>query len=134
MLREMSFGERQDIEKSINDGFRYGDRGLRGTSSIINASVALVEQFADNGVAVSNQVRKNLDSELSKLPTNILSEYLSRPEAKKTLFRVAVELEKLAMHKEFVSHTSSTTETRSLLGCFLDYWQLDRRAFAAEDS
>lgn len=131
MLREMSFGEKNDIEKKINDGFRYGDRGLRETNRIINASVALVEQFADNGSVVSHQVRKNLDSELSKIPTNILSEHLSKPDVGKGLFGVAVELERLAMQKAFVNHSSSSIEVRSLLGCFLDFWQLDRRAFSA---
>ena len=133
MLREMSFGEKHDIEKKINEGFRYGNRGLKGTNSIINASVALVEQFADNGAAVSNQVRKNLDSELSKLPIDILSEYLSKADVGKALFGVSVDLERLAMQKIFTTHASSSAEIKSLVGCFLDYWQLDRRAFSLEN-
>lgn len=134
MLREMSFGEKEDIEKKINDGFKYGNRGLRGTNSIISASVALVEQFADNGSVVSGQVRKNLETELSKLPVNILSEYLSKPDVGKSLFGISINLEKLAMQKQFTSHSTSSIEVRSLLGCFLDYWQLDRRNFAAENA
>ena len=68
-------------------------RGIKGTNSIVSASLALVEQFADNGTAISNQVRSNLDSELSKLPTNILSEYFSKSDVGKTLLETSKELE-----------------------------------------
>lgn len=134
MLREMSFSEKQDIEKRLSDGFRYGNRGLKGTNNIINASLALVEQFADNGTIISNQVRSNFDAELSKLPTNILSEYFSKADVGKILLGTAIELERLAMSKEFIKHTSSTIEARSLIGCLLDYWQLDRKSFSAENT
>jgi hypothetical protein len=132
MLREMSFSEEHDKEKALNDGFRYGSRGEKGTNSIVSASLALVEQFTDNGTAISNQVRRNLDSEMSKLPTNILSEYFSKSDVGKTLFSTAKEVEKISMSKKFVSHSSSTIEVRSFIGCLLDYWQIDRSQFVLE--
>jgi len=134
MLREMSFSESHDKQESLNNGFRYGSRGIKGTNSIVSASLALVEQFADNGSAISNQVRSNLDNELSKLPTNILSEFFSKSDVGKTLFETSRELERIAMSKEFSTHTSSTVEVRSLIGCLLDYWQLDRREFTGKNA
>jgi hypothetical protein len=132
MLRELSFSEEHDKEEKLNNGFRYGNRGIKGTNSIVSASLALVEQFADNGSAISNQVRTNLDSELSKMPTNILSEYFSKSDVGKSLFNTSKVLENLAMAKNFTPHTSSTTEARGLIGCLLDYWELDRKAFTSE--
>jgi len=131
LLRELSFSEEQEKEKNLNSGFRYGDRGLRGTNSIINASLSLVQQFAENGTSVSNQVRKNLEAELSKLQTEILSEYFSKSDVGKSLFATAKELEDIAMNREFNLHSSGTLGVKSLMGCLLDYWGIDRKAFSS---
>jgi hypothetical protein len=130
ILRELSFSERHDKEIKLNNGFRYGDGGRKRTKKIINASLALVEQFADNGADISNQVRINLNNELSELPINILSEYFSKSDVGKSLFSTSKELEGLAMAKDFSPHSSSTVETRAFIGCLLDYWGLDRREFS----
>ncbi len=130
ILRELSFSEEHDKEEKLNNGFRYGDRGIKGTNSIVNASLALVEQFADNGADVSNQVRSNLDTELSALPTDMLGEYFSKSDVGKSLFSTSRELESLAMVKEFSPHSLPSAEARALIGCLLDYWGVDRRAFA----
>jgi hypothetical protein len=134
ILRELSFSEQHDKEEKLNNGFRYGDRGIKGTKNIVNVSLALVEQFADNGADISNQVRINLDNELSGLPINILSEYLSKNDVGKSLFSISKELESLAMAKDFSPHSSAKVETRAFIGCLLDYWGLDRREFSKEDT
>ena len=132
LLRDMSFGEKSETEKKLREGFAYGSRGESGVNSIINASLALVEQFADNGTAVSNQVRSNFAAEANRLPANILSEYFSKTEVGKSLLSTAIELEKLSMNNVFASHSSASIDTRSLLGCLLDFWQLDRKQFSQE--
>ncbi len=134
ILRELSFGEEHDKEEKLNNGFRYGDRGIKGTQSIINTSLSLVEQFAENGAAISNQVRTNMDFELSSLPANMLSEYFSKSEVGKSLFHTSKELESFAMAKEFAPYSLMSVEARALIGCFLDYWGLDRRAFLSGSS
>lgn len=130
MLREFAFSEEQDKEGKLNSGFRYGNRGLRGTTSIVNASLGLVTQFADNGASISNQVRANFEEELSKVPTNILSEYFSKSDVGKNLFDISRDLEGLAMARSFLSHSTSGLEVRGFIGCLLDFWDLDRQAFS----
>lgn len=134
ILRELSFSEPHDKEERLNNGFRYGDRGIKGTKNIVNASLALVEQFADNGADISNQVRNNLNDEFSGLPINILSEYFSKNDVGKSLFSISKELEGLAMAKDFSPLSSAKVETRAFIGCLLDYWGIDRREFSKKDT
>lgn len=130
ILREMSFSEGKYIEKNIDNGFKYGSRGYSGTKNILDTMQSLADSYSDNGNAVIAQVRSNLEMEYSTLPTSILSEYLSKSDVSKHLFGVSLELETLAMRRDGISYSSSSKELRSLVGCFLDYWQIDRRKFA----
>jgi len=132
ILRDLSFSVEADKEENLNRGFRYGNRGIKGAKSILNASLALVTQFADNGLDVSNQVRTNFENEISELPTQILSEYFSQNEVGKNLFGVARDLEALAMAKEFSSHSTSNVEVRGFIGCLLDFFEIDRKLFSHE--
>lgn len=129
MLRELSFLDEQKRKESIENGFRYGNRGAKGTNEIVEASIALIQQFADDGGSVASQVRNNLNKELEKLQADILSEYFSKPDVGKSLFSVAREFEELSMAREFTSHSNGSIEARSFVGCLLDYWAVDRVFF-----
>jgi hypothetical protein len=134
ILRELSFSEEADKEEKLNNGFRYGEHGIKGTTNIINTSLALIEQFAEHGTSISNQVRLNIDEKLSSLPTGILSEFFSKSDVGKSLFNTAKELEGLAMNKEFKHHSSASVDVKSFLGCLLDYWGIDRKKFSNLDN
>jgi len=76
-LRELSFLDQKERSAAIKDGFTYGTKGSSGTKKVINLSMGLVEQYANNGKSISNQVRANIERQFESLPTNILGEFLA---------------------------------------------------------
>lgn len=101
---------------------------------VLNVAMGLVEQHAVNGNVISNQVRSSVERQLASLHTVILGEFFSKMEMAKHLFTVARELELLSMQRVFSPHTNASTELRSVLGCLLDYWGIDRVVFGEKAS
>lgn len=99
-------------------------------NKILNVSMGLVQQYANDGAAISNQVRASIERQLSAIPTNILGEYFSKIEVVMTIFKVAKDFEELSMQRAFSSHTLASVELRGMLACLLDYWGIDRLQFS----
>jgi hypothetical protein len=132
ILRDLSFLEESEREKILRDGFIYGARGRTGTKNLIDASIGLLQQFTDRGAAVAQEIRARVEAEISSLPANIISQFFSRNDTGRALFEVAKELEALGMASSFHGHNSASVGARSLIGCLLDFWSIDRRAFSLE--
>lgn len=129
ILKEFSFAEQHDRERMIREGFTYGSRGAAGMKKLVDVTMRLVEEYADAGNAIANQVKNAIEHQLSELPTNILSEYFAKGEVGRQLFPISLELENLAMQKDFKSHQTATFELRAFTACLLDYWGIDRASF-----
>lgn len=136
LLKDFSFLEHNERINLLTEGFTYGSKGNMGMEKVLNVSMGLVEEYANDGRTISNQVRASIKRQLSGIPANILGEYFSRVDIGKTLFEVAVEFELLSMNKKFSPHTIASIELRSMLACLLDFWEIDRVQFskAAEES
>jgi hypothetical protein len=130
VLKEFSFIEQSERINLITEGFTYGSKGNVGMKKVLNVSMGLVEQYVNDGAAISNQVRVSIERQLSAMPTNILGEYFSKIEVVMTIFKVAREFEQLSMQRTFSSHTIASVELRGMLACFLDYWGVDRLQFS----
>jgi hypothetical protein len=130
LFKDISFLESDERVDLITEGFTYGSRGNDGMEKLLNASMRLVEQYANDGRTISNQVRANIKRQLSELPTNILGEYFSKIEVGINMFKVALELEQLSMHKSFSPHITASIELKSMLFCLLDFWGIDRVKFS----
>ncbi len=129
LLKELSFLDETDKKMAIKDGFTHGDRGKVGTDKLINFSLSLVDQYSHSGSSIIHEVRRNIEEQLSKLPSQILAEYFSRNEIANSLFVTAKELEELAMLKDYKNYTDASIETRGVIGVILDYLAVDRKAF-----
>jgi len=129
-MKELSFHEQSERSTLIKDGFTYGSKGSMGLKKILNVAMGLVEEHANDGIAVSRQVRSSIDHQLETLNTAMLGEFFSKNDVAKTLFPVAKEFEQMAMNREFSSHGDATPELRSMLYCLLDYWEVDRVMFS----
>lgn len=129
-LKELSFLEDQEKASALTDGFTYGTRGKERTEKLLNLSLSLIEEYSSSGASIVHEAKKNFEGKISSLPSSILVEYFSKIEVGKSLFIVAKELEELAYLKEFKNHTGASTETRSAIGVFLDYWDIDRKTFS----
>jgi hypothetical protein len=132
ILRDLSFLEDGEREKILRDGFVYGTRGRAGTKNLVETSIQLLEQFTDRGTGVGAEIRNRVEADIGSLPANILSQYFGKTETGRTLFDVARELETLAMSRAFMGHANASVGVRSLVGCLLDFWGIDRKSFALE--
>lgn len=129
-MKELSFHEQSDRSELLKDGFTYGSRGGSGLRKVLNVAMGLVEEHANDGPAISRQVRSSVENQLSQINTSILGDFFARNDVARTLFTVAKEFEQLAMAREFVSHVAASIELRSTLFCLLDYWGIDRLMFS----
>ncbi len=129
-MRELSFLEQSERSTLIKDGFTYGSKGSSGLKKVLNVAMGLIEQHANDGVAISNQVRFSVDRQLASLNTVVLGEFFSKNEVAKNLFIVAKEFENIAMSREFISHSVASSELKSMLFCLFDYWGIDRVMFS----
>lgn len=129
-MKELSFYEQFERSALIKDGFTYGSRGNSGLKKVLNVAMGLVEEHAHNGPAISRQVRKSVEKQLDQLNTSILADFFSKNDVARMLFPVAKEFEQLAMARKFSSHSTASTELRSMLFCLLDYWGINRMMFS----
>ena len=129
ILKELSFIEEKEKQVSLIDGFMHGTKGKQGTDKLLNFTLSLVAQYSANGSSIAHEVRKNIEEQLSSLPSNILGEFFARNETAKTLFPTAKELEQLSALRQFKSHNNCSLELKSIIGVLLDYWGIDRISF-----
>lgn len=129
VLKELSFLDHDNRVSKLVEGFTFGTKGRDGVAKMLSLSLSLVEQFAPEGKAISSQVRTKVMADFDSLPTNILGEYFSKAEVGKITFSSAKELENLAMSRQFRTHSDSSIEVRSVVGCLLDCWGISRKMF-----
>ncbi|MEO3880003.1 hypothetical protein [Rheinheimera fenheensis] len=130
ILKELSFLDHEDRQSKLIEGFTYGARGKDGIDKMLKLSLSLVEQFSPDGKSITNKVRARISNEFSSIPTKIIGEYFSKSDVGRSLFNVARDLDSLAMARAFEPHTNTSIEIRSLIGCLLDFWSIDRVDFA----
>lgn len=126
LLKEILFLEQPMRIQLLRDGFTFGDRGKSGMEQILDVTMRLVEQHAENGNSISAQVKTSIRRSLSTDKSAILAEHLAKNEVARCLFQVAVELEHTAMSREFVNLADTSVESRSLVLCIADYFGLER--------
>lgn len=129
-MKELSFHEQFERSALIKDGFTYGARGSSGLRKVMNVAMGLVEEHANEGPAISQQVRSSVEKQLSQMNTSILGDFFSKNDVARTLFNVAKEFEQFAMIREFASISGASIELRGTLFCLLDYWGIDRVMFS----
>lgn len=129
VLKELSFLDHENRLSKLVEGFTFGKKGREGVDRMLSLSLSLVEQFAPEGKTISAQVRTKAMADFESLPTHILGEFFSKSEVGKTTFASARELESLAMSRQFRTHSESSLEVRSIIGCLLDCWGLNRKHF-----
>ncbi|CCN34030.1 conserved hypothetical protein [Vibrio nigripulchritudo SO65] len=131
IMRELSFLEQNERKDKLAEGFTYGSMGKEGIAQMINMSLSLVEQFSEEGKGVAKQIKRKVDNEFAALPSTVLAEFLSSNTHTTSLFSIAKELELCATSKESTEYSTLSIQVKSLIGCLLDYWSIDRKTFAS---
>jgi hypothetical protein len=126
LLKEILFLEQPMRIQMLRDGFTFGDRGKVGMEQILDVTMNLVEQHAENGTSISAQVKSSIRKSLSTNNSAILAEHLSKNDVARSLFQVAVELESAAMSREFVEFVEIGIEAKSFILCIADYFGVER--------
>ncbi len=126
ILRELSFYEMSERKKILYEGFTFGSNGDLGTKKILDISTSLIVQNFSDGKQVAKQIRNKIENQLSDLNSNVLSEFFSKNDLVKNLFSIAREFEELAMNRDFKNHNEASTNLRSVLFCFMDFWKIER--------
>ncbi|HFQ5356809.1 hypothetical protein KUO12_19225 [Vibrio vulnificus] len=131
IMRELSFlGQNERIER-LSEGFKYGETGKTGMQQTLNLSMALISQFSDEGKSIANQARVRIEQEFESLHTSILAEFLAKSSHSSSLFTTAKELELAATARDLKEYQSLSVESKSLIGCLLDYWDIERKTFSS---
>lgn len=126
LLKEILFLEQPMRIQMLRDGFTFGDRGKAGMEQILDVTMNLVEQHADNGTSISAQVKSSIRKSLSSSNSAILAEHLSKNDVARSLFQVAVELENAAMSRGFIELMNIGIEAKSFILCIADYFGVER--------
>jgi hypothetical protein len=125
-LRELSFLDTPQRSQALADGFTYGSKGRDGLKKLVELSLSLVSEYANGGKGIANQVKAKVEHQLAQIPSAILGEFFAKGDVSRNLFNTARDLEHLAMARPFSSHVSASADVKALLGCFFDYWGIDR--------
>lgn len=131
-MLDVTFFERPEKLKYLDEGFRYGSNGSNGIAKIIETSIKLVSSIP-NGTGIANQIREHIEIGFKDDRFEILSDYFSRVDISNNLFNLARTFEQLAMNKIFIHH-SSNIDVKSMLFLLLDFWGISRTKFENSSS
>lgn len=114
------FLEENKRKEFLNHGFRYGELGKEG-----------MERFVDIATKITGSPKKSVEQTLfdsyESIPTKVLSDYFSRNEVLKNLFKNAKEFEVLAYDKDFKPIKSLEKDLLSLIYLMADFFKIERK-------
>lgn len=127
---EEPFKAADDRRKLILNAVRYGSTNeLLGTEKL-RVALALIREYAENGVAIASKVEQGVVKGYEKIPAEIIADQFIGMSKNGELFNSARRLEQAAYSKECPSYDMLDSNLKSLLGAFLDFSDVDRAAFA----
>lgn len=129
-LTKVSFKSFDERRNTILNIIRFGaddeDAGLEK----VRIATALVEQYAPNGRALSQTISQAIRNDFSKVPAEIIADFVLVHLKSDGLFRVARSLELRAFSKDLLGFDDLPVEEKSFLGALLDFSGMDRSSFA----
>ena len=123
ILKDVAFLENDIKQRKITNGFKYGNLGETGMRKFINIAKQLIPE--NQAVNLNNQIQTLYNS----IPVNIISEYYTKNDVSKNLFKNAKEFEKLAYNRNFRSPNILDNELKSIISISLDYFGIERKSF-----
>lgn len=125
-LTKVSFKSSDERRKTLLNVIRYGeeneDRGLEK----VRIATALIERYAQNGRALAHTVAQSIRDEYSKIPAEIVVDFVLKNLKSDGLFSLARMLESRAYSKNLLGYDDLSPEEKSLIGAMLDFSGLDR--------
>lgn len=129
-LTKVSFKSSDERRKTLLNVIRYGeddeDRGLEK----VRIATALIERYAQNGRAIAHAVTQAIRDQYSRIPAEIIADFVLRNLKSDGLFSLARTLELRAYSGELLGYDDLSSEEKSLVGAILDFSGLDRASIA----
>jgi hypothetical protein len=120
VLKDIAFLEPTLRKETLNDGFKYGNLGREG----VNRTIDMAVQIGNSKVS-ANEIKKSLET----TDMDIFTEYFSKVETTKNIFRWAVTFEDFAFRKEIPIPNSLDANLKGTLAIMLDFFGISRKDF-----
>lgn len=126
---ELVYENEQTRYELLKNGFTYGNQGINKIKQNIEQSILMIKQYGNIDEFSGESVRNSIYNVLDTLGTGIVAEYFCKQEVLEGLMELAIEFEHMGMNRLDPTTFSGSPRCRSLVGCLLDFWQIDRVKF-----
>lgn len=127
--KELVFLDKQSRYNILKNGFTYGSGGSETVNKSINQGLQLIEEFGGVKDFKPSVLKMKVQNAFFEINADIIAEYFSNITILQELFTCAFNIDNMSMMKEDPNSFDGNREVRSLIGCLLDFWGIDRSAF-----
>lgn len=127
---EAAFLPAEDRNRLILNVIRHGHPDRETAMDKVRLASALIEDFAENGAALSHQVLNRYEDAVSRIPAEIIADHITRMSPRELLFNVSRELEEAAYSRSEKGFDALPSEAKALMAVFLDFVGVGRAKFA----
>ncbi|MEA9740013.1 hypothetical protein VDF74_13735 [Xanthomonas campestris pv. raphani] len=114
----------------VMNAIRLGALASEDGRDSLRLALALVGKYSPGGRAAARALEKALQSDLDKIPAEVIADQATRLIKNDQLFAVAKEFEAACYSPEFIGFDAFGISAKSMLGALLDYSDVDRSVFA----
>lgn len=129
-LTKVSFKSSDERRKTVLNVIRYGEEDENRGLEKVRVATALIERYAMNGRALAQSVSQAIRSDYSKIPAEIIADYILKHIRADGLFKLARSLELRAFSQDLPGFDDLPTDEKSFLGVLLDFSIIDRASVA----
>jgi hypothetical protein len=129
VLAKNEFDVDQERVRALEEGLKFGDRGMAQTEQTVNLASRLIATYAPGSNSLGDRIRVEVTQDMHDLPTGVLVNYFTREEVRNSLFDLAFELESIAFGRNFVHPDKLGSPMKAALAVVLDYHQIERKRF-----
>lgn len=120
LLKDIAFLEPDTRKEHLSNGFKYGNLGREGVLKTIDMAVKI-----GGSKATANKIKNSLESQ----GISILTEYFSKVETTKDIFKWSKHFENLAFQHKLISPNELDSDLKSTLVIMLDYFKINRKKY-----
>jgi hypothetical protein len=127
-IHHLAFDEPTVTANALNEGLRYGAAGKRRADEVLQTALSLIASRPNKGLFEDETaVARELSDQLGAIPSQPLSEYVSRPDVARRLFTIAKMFESAAFSRTLPRLQDLPGEAKGLLGLLVDFHGIDRK-------
>lgn len=115
--------------KSLEEGFKFGDRGMAQTEQTLRLASKLISSYSPGNKSLGDRIQSEITRDLHGLPVGVLVDYFAREDVRSQLVGLAIAFESKAFAREFTKPEDLDSSVKSVLGIVLDYHQIERKRF-----